>query len=350
MRSFIILALLVSTNCFAWNKAKEENAFGSRSYNSVVPSDSSFCNCIKPLFNYLLASSRLNISSADNITVQSLVNDAVQAGYMINSSQCPHLASNLNGLFYTLTPQYVSYAGMIVAPTGAAYRAKLGNCTISFRSTAGPFEHKLSYFQPKDCSNANKVEYAASPVPTECLRYTIQHTPDQAGLSWFVHYNDCAGALQVKWLQPTDPSFSFCATRIHQVQDADTLKLVHASSIYSLSSATSPTCVLDAAIYYRQTIAVLELEGCDTSTVLRQKNFMVKAFPNPTGDEFVLSVQSTSTEPLHVKVMDLSGRMVETTKAGAGKNIYLGRAYKPGVYFIEAKQGKDRKLVKVVKN
>jgi hypothetical protein len=71
---------------------------------------------------------------------------------------------------------------------------------------------------------------------------------------------------------------------------------------------------------------------------------------NPTTQAFTLVIQSPFTEALTLKVMDLNGRIIET-RAGITANgiLSLGNSYRPGVYYIEVRQGKEKVVLKAVK-
>lgn len=359
MKPLFILSLLVATSSFAgdlnhrhtstYNSFTSTEAFHSANAGElIVPGDSTFCACLKPLFNYLLASSRLNIAQGDNITVQSIINDAILAGFPVNASNCPLLTNNLNKLFYTITPSVVEIPGFIVAPQGAAYRAMLGTCRIKFAPVGGSFEHKLSAFYSKGCDNDSIVGYAAMPANIPCLKYNISHTAE-GNLDWYVSYTDCDGNRLTKWLKPSDASFEFCATTIHSIQDEDTTNLVHVAAWYSLTSAISADCS-NSANYQRQTTATLEVE--DYNVVLRtaKENLEVKVFPNPSSSSFQVTASSNNSSPVVYNIVDFSGRIIETHSANGTSRLTMGASLKPGVYFVEAKQAGARKVVKVVKN
>ena len=365
MKFLFILLLLVSTSVMAKDKTStyyhQNGSFTSHNSTlteawlenaqTTVP-DSSYCSCLKPFFDYLLASGRLNIRETDNITVQSLVNDAINAGYTINTTHCTILSTNLGRSFFTTTPQYVDLPNFIVAPEGASYRAMLGNCKLKFSPIGTRFEHKLSQFYPEACSSQNQVRYAAIPATAQCLEYTIERPAENSGLNWYVSYTDCQGIAKKQWFHPAERSYTFCATVIHSIQDVDTINLVHVASVHELTSIISPTCTFDPANYFRPTLAVLEVEECGSNLRLAATGTLeVKAFPNPSPSEFTVLVNSTSNEPIQFKIVDFTGKIVETsTKSSSKNNLRIGAGYKSGIYFLETKQGNQRQLIKMVKN
>lgn len=76
----------------------------------------------------------------------------------------------------------------------------------------------------------------------------------------------------------------------------------------------------------------------------------VKASPNPSTDQFTLVIESSSKEPITLKIADVSGRML-SLKPGITPNTTLktGSELRNGVYFAEVIQGQERKVVKLIK-
>ena len=78
--------------------------------------------------------------------------------------------------------------------------------------------------------------------------------------------------------------------------------------------------------------------------------FKVRAFPNPTTHSFTLDVQSSSDEPIEVKVFDLTGHMVYYNK-GSLKEAHhkFGQMLTNGTYITEIIQGTNRKTITLIK-
>lgn len=77
----------------------------------------------------------------------------------------------------------------------------------------------------------------------------------------------------------------------------------------------------------------------------------VKVSPNPSADRFTLKIESgDSKTPVSVRISDLSGRVI-SMKQGivANSTIQLGAELRNGVYFAEVIQGKDKKVVRLMK-
>jgi uncharacterized lipoprotein YddW (UPF0748 family) len=76
----------------------------------------------------------------------------------------------------------------------------------------------------------------------------------------------------------------------------------------------------------------------------------VKAYPNPSPNQFYVLTLSTSQQPLTMKVTSSIGTTVETrTGLAANGLFYLGGNYAPGIYYLEVIQGNNRQTIKLVK-
>jgi hypothetical protein len=310
--------------------------------------DTSTCSCIKPLFNYLLKANRLNTSKQDNVTVQTLLNDAANAGFA--TSGCTLLTVDPNALFYTLTPQYVDMPGVIKAPVNAAYRAVVGNTELIFRSTAGAFEHRLSSFYAKNCSTPGTIDYAATPVPAGCQSYSIEHLSNDLPY-WYICYVDCSGLRQRAMFTVSQSSAQVCATSIELVQDIDTLNHIYASSWHNITMSESPACVFDANNYNRATVAELSYQTiADNRLQVTADQFTIKACPNPAASYFSLQVTGNSDAPGELKIIDVYGNVVERkTLSSVNGAIKVGSNYRAGIYVAEISQLNQRATVKLVK-
>jgi hypothetical protein len=81
------------------------------------------------------------------------------------------------------------------------------------------------------------------------------------------------------------------------------------------------------------------------------KNLAAKVYPNPGIYYFNLHILSKSTQPLIVKLMDLTGKLLETRIGVIPNNaLQLGDNLRAGVYIIKVIQGNERVQIKVVKN
>jgi hypothetical protein len=86
------------------------------------------------------------------------------------------------------------------------------------------------------------------------------------------------------------------------------------------------------------------------SEVLGFSKLQAKAFPNPSHGPFTLAVQGGNNEPVSIRVTDVLGRLVEVRKGISGTGtLTLGASYRPGLYIAEVLQGKEKVVLKLVK-
>jgi 5-methylthioadenosine/S-adenosylhomocysteine deaminase len=76
----------------------------------------------------------------------------------------------------------------------------------------------------------------------------------------------------------------------------------------------------------------------------------ITALPNPSRNYFTLTIQNNSKELLQLRVMDVCGRIVEA-KNGMVANtaFHIGSNFRAGVYLVEVTQGKERQILKLIR-
>ena len=79
-------------------------------------------------------------------------------------------------------------------------------------------------------------------------------------------------------------------------------------------------------------------------------NFTVRVMPNPTSNYFTLQLNSQSYEKFKITVTDVIGRIVEQKPdVPANSTLQLGNKYHPGVYIAEILQGKNKVVLRLIK-
>jgi hypothetical protein len=78
--------------------------------------------------------------------------------------------------------------------------------------------------------------------------------------------------------------------------------------------------------------------------------FTVRVMPNPTSNYFTLLFNSKSLEKIKITVADVSGRLIQQNPdVPANSTLQLGSRYRPGVYFAEILQGKNKVVLRLIK-
>ena len=95
-----------------------------------------------------------------------------------------------------------------------------------------------------------------------------------------------------------------------------------------------------------------------TAVIVKEKvvaeptKFGLEVFGNPTATSF--RVKASTDKPndrITLTMLDMSGRLMEVrTNVMNGQLIEFGNQYRSGTYFVEARQGNNRKVIKLIKN
>jgi hypothetical protein len=75
-----------------------------------------------------------------------------------------------------------------------------------------------------------------------------------------------------------------------------------------------------------------------------------KALPNPFSDYFTLITTSESDIPITVLIVDAAGRVLEKRRnVSTNSSLRIGARYRSGTYFVEVMQGKEKVVLKLIK-
>lgn len=97
------------------------------------------------------------------------------------------------------------------------------------------------------------------------------------------------------------------------------------------------------------TTAVKPVTTENTATTT-EEDFKVTVMPNPSTTYFTLKFESRYATPINMRVMDVSGRVVDVkNKIGSNSSIKAGENYASGTYYAEMIQGNKRKWVQLIK-
>ena len=74
-----------------------------------------------------------------------------------------------------------------------------------------------------------------------------------------------------------------------------------------------------------------------------------KVWPNPSKTSFNLLINGNNKTVAEIRIFDMSGRQLNSMRAAPGALIKFGDNYRPGMYIIKIFEGRDEKVIKVVK-
>ena len=104
------------------------------------------------------------------------------------------------------------------------------------------------------------------------------------------------------------------------------------------------------AVVTAQTEQIAPAEKVKEEKSIQPGKLYVNVMPNPSTGYFNMVINSNDENPVTVRVMDISGRVIETHEKITYSGILkLGQSWKAGSYFAEVIQGEQRKVVKLIK-
>ena len=78
--------------------------------------------------------------------------------------------------------------------------------------------------------------------------------------------------------------------------------------------------------------------------------WFVSARPNPSASSFIINLQGGENSPVSIRVFDVLGRVVEVrANMAVNSSFTIGQAYRPGVYYVEAIKGSERRRLTLIK-
>jgi parallel beta-helix repeat protein len=116
----------------------------------------------------------------------------------------------------------------------------------------------------------------------------------------------------------------------------------------SFDCGSAPVPVLNSTNTIITQMSSATKEGGITSEA--EEILKVTVLPNPSTTYFTLKIASRDAAPVNLRVLDGSGRIVDTkSKLGANSTIQIGHDYSSGTYYVEMIQGANRKVVQLIK-
>lgn len=75
----------------------------------------------------------------------------------------------------------------------------------------------------------------------------------------------------------------------------------------------------------------------------------LKVWPNPSVGSFNLEIQTSSEEAIEISITDTNGRLISKMEATHMRSVQLGEDLNPGIYILNARQGKNHTQTKIIK-
>ena len=82
---------------------------------------------------------------------------------------------------------------------------------------------------------------------------------------------------------------------------------------------------------------------------VKEDEFVVKAYPNPTNNQFSITISSNLNGAIVIQLYDAAGRKIQTMNATANETIRFGEKLKAGIYIAKVIQGNKQESIRLIK-
>jgi len=117
--------------------------------------------------------------------------------------------------------------------------------------------------------------------------------------------------------------------------------LINDNKVYACGEIYSP--------FQTALIEAVKLSDSQNSTSPVEFANNLTVSPNPSKNEFILKIESHNNEPIELKVYDMVGRKVYSTKGPADRQYNFGGSFSEGIYMAEVMLEGKRLMVKLIK-
>jgi uncharacterized delta-60 repeat protein len=175
-----------------------------------------------------------------------------------------------------------------------------------------------------------------SSCPNRQIKYSIASMP--------------ANATSVVWTVPAGATI---------VSGQNTLSIVVNYPLSAVSDTVRVVGINNCATSAQKKLKVTlsacpsAIVGINGQTLIQAKDnsveLTVKAMPNPSTDYFRLQVETSRSDEIQIRVVDIVGRLVKQLVTAPNQTIQFGNDLKNGTYIVEVRQRDKRKTIKLVK-
>lgn len=341
------------------------------SYNWIVPTNATLIShpggsglndtIITVSYNSQFVSGNIQVRAVSNCSVSNYASLAISKkvtttpGVITGTTDaCPLMGTSSYG-YYSIAAVLNATSYNWVVPTGATIVGGQGttNITVSYQNNF--VSGNITVAAVNNCSTS----------PTRLLAITRKIPATPGGITITV-LNACPNrqikytiaavlnATSYEWKIPTGASFVGASNSNNitvqypngVILDSVTVKaknncFVSASRKITISLPACPTLFTKLANDKTNNSEVNNIES----------DFQVQVSPNPTTNHFELLVKSKEKKiPIICKIMNVDGKLMEMRNdILEGEKINLGDKYQSGVYFAMIIQGKNQKVLKLIK-
>jgi hypothetical protein len=99
-------------------------------------------------------------------------------------------------------------------------------------------------------------------------------------------------------------------------------------------------------------VRILNSTVATTASVLEgtHSGLIVRALPNPSGNEFQVTFTGDGSKPVTLRVTDITGRLLlNQSGIRVNSSLNIGAGWKQGTYIAEIIQGTEKQMIRLVK-
>lgn len=227
-----------------------------------------------------------------------------------------------------------------VNPGGAANTIYIGygpsSVTLNAQVTGGapPYSYKWTIGSNAGPPISSNPSFTVSPTATTTYYLNVK---DAFG---------CSVAFMTKQITVTDIR---CGAKLDKVT---VCKLQNGKYTATCVNSGSVAGLLASGSYLGECSTPLTLASSEqTNELTVAAGLEIRAYPNPSAKYFNLIIESSNKEQaINLSVFSSNGALIETrNNLSTGKIIGVGQEYLPGLYLLKIVQGKESKVIKLIK-
>lgn len=224
-----------------------------------------------------------------------------------------------------------------------------------------------SYLNANGCPSVDTLRLTVKNKPLPPSSITINLVSDKCGNRIYRYTaspltaatSTYTAATGYYWTMPTGPvgssgtldsgTLSSRSIRIRYTSNAA------ASSLDSIRVAYTSSC--GNSLFKGVKLTNTKKSGCATTNSMAMAQpaienaveYSIKAFPNPSGNEFTILMEGDQLAVVKYAVYDNFGKLIESGKSATKATLRFGKNYHPGIYHFVTFINEKRKTVKLVK-
>jgi hypothetical protein len=92
------------------------------------------------------------------------------------------------------------------------------------------------------------------------------------------------------------------------------------------------------------------VSSVDANTAMVYDRFEVRVLGNPSTSYFRVQVISNTSDPVEIKIFDMTGRQVRQYRGAVGETFKIGHNLLQAAYLMQVLQGRNKSVTKLIKN